>query len=145
MKEKGGLFLLFALEVCAYPQNPYFCLQKASTQRPHTKINEISKKTNPKPDKIRVRSRLFYLENASFPFVSDLLRSHKARSKDHIKHEAKNICRKENTFHSVSSLWRLHKVHDKKHMQIEKVANRKYNRKTEILTQYKNKILYLQI
>jgi len=72
MKDEIYLFLMFLLEVCAYPLNPYVSLQKHST-RMHTKQVKFPKFYNN-----GVISWLAYPKNAFFLFVSDLLSLHKA-------------------------------------------------------------------
>jgi hypothetical protein len=64
-----------------------------------------------------VRSWLAYPENANFPFVSDLLRSHRAHDKEH------TLTGK--PLHYVSDLLRSHRAQGKEHAQIEKSSNPK--------------------
>jgi len=86
MKEEGSsftsvfillllLFLTLCIKVHAYPQNPFFFLQKKST-RLHTKRSEVSKDKS-KLYNNGVRSWLACLENTSFFSIFDLLSSHK--------------------------------------------------------------------
>jgi hypothetical protein len=66
-------------------QKPLFLPAKNFNTTTHTKKAKFQKKKNPKLNKIGVRSWLAYQKMQVFLYVSDLLRSHKVQSKEHMQ------------------------------------------------------------